>query len=185
MPKEQQRPEGILNLLRKIQTLAERGERHEAQAAQRRLTSLTARYGIKLEELSSPQIRSYGFAIASREEQDLLGQCVLKVVNTDALDVSLNTERTQVYVKLTPQQYIDVDTLYQYYRQAWQQERERLLSDALKAFVLRYGLYSETNDDAASVGPRQTQAEIESIISLVDRFATESLNGPKKLPAKR
>ena len=78
----------IIEKLKKIKELAERGYAGEALVAREKLHMLLNKYGLTIEDLEDVQINSYKFKYITVQERSIILQCISKVIDNPNLSYS-------------------------------------------------------------------------------------------------
>ena len=133
----------IIDKLKKLLALAERGERGEADNARRLLEAELRRHGLTLEDICADNRRTRMFKYNSNEERGLLIQVLVNYLGSksDAFcESTYNKHKKQVYIDLTDMEYIDISNMYDFFKAQYRKERKRLLHDMIQAFVQKHRL---------------------------------------------
>lgn len=150
--------ESVLEKLRKIKELAERGVGGEAENARASLQRLLRKFGISIEELSGETVKRYQFSLATTIEKRLFVQVVLNLLqscDTKIFDVKVNGKITKkLAVNLTPAQYADVCLAFEYYKRAFRKEGERLFV----AFIHKHDLFPPRSDEQTATPMSRSEA---------------------------
>ena len=137
----------IIDKLKKLLALAERGERGEADNARRLLEAELRRHGLTLEDICADSKRTRIFKYNSNEERTLLIQVLVNYLGSksDAFcDSTYNKYQKEVYIALSDIEYIDISNMYDFFKAQFRKERKRLLQDMIKAFVQKHRIFDST-----------------------------------------
>lgn len=159
----------IIDKLKKLLALAERGERGEADNARRLLEAELRRHGLTLEDICSDSKRARMFKYNSNEERGLLIQVLVNYLGSksDAFSESTyNKRKRQVYIDLTDMEYIDISNMYDFYKTQFKKERKRLLHDMILAFVQKHSLYDSTPSERPDDDREIDWDELKRILAL-------------------
>lgn len=132
-------------LLKKLKVLAEQGVGGEKLNAQKKLDALMKKYGISEEELSDDIPVRCEFKFKGNREKRLLIQVVYKVTNdADAVyeflyTYSGRTCRTKLGCNATAAQKIEIDFLFDFYKNLYVKEEEFFY----RAFIQKHRLFGE------------------------------------------
>lgn len=118
---------------------ATQGERDAAKAM---FEKLCAKHGCLPSDFSETNL--YTFTIANAFERTILTQCICKVLKAREFNWVKTSRKAEV--RLAPNQYLEVDRLYQHYRNVWKQEVENLMV----AFLNKHNLFSGVKSDSPS-----------------------------------
>lgn len=135
----------IIDLLKKLKALADRGVGGEKENAQQMLQRLMDKHGISLEDIEGEVKRRRDFFI-SDEQMKFFKQVVGSVVGREYVYKSRRGDRRKkklIALDLTDADYIEIDAKFDFFWKAW--EKDVLLF--YKAFVQKNHLYSKPNDD--------------------------------------
>lgn len=169
-------PEPIADRLRKLKALAEQGVGGEADNAKAALLKTLAKHGLSLEDIADAQLRRYDFAFKGKDEQMILVQVMSKVLNQDRdLPLYRVRNRAKLLADLSPEQYIDVREMFDWYRAEWRDERKRMQT----AFVLRHGIHP--SKAASTDGPKLSPEEVRAIRDLMFAMRSETYRRTGKL----
>lgn len=132
----------IKDLLLKLKTMSDRGERFEAEIARRKLDFLLDKYGLSMDDIIDPdEKKRYSFSYKYPAEKQILVQCIAHVLG----DVKVKYYRprgTKKYeLKLTKFQYVQIEDCYSHYVRLWRSEVEVLL----QAFIQTHGIVPPPN----------------------------------------
>lgn len=159
----------IIDKLKKLLALAERGERGEADNARRLLEAELRRHGLTLEDICADNRRTRMFKYNSNEERGLLIQVLVNYLGSksDAFcESTYNKRKKQVYIDLTDMEYIDISNMYDFYKAQFKKERKRLLHDMIVAFVQKHSLYDSTPSERPDDDREIDWDELKRILAL-------------------
>ena len=132
--------ETILDKLRKIAALADRGDAGERDNAQAALEKLCARHGVTLDQLLDDAIEPIEIKARGIEKQ-LLTHVAMKIVGTHKIPHTPTSKSIKFWV--TRAQGIDITEAFEHYRRAWVEHRK----DAMTVFVNANRLFPDPKDD--------------------------------------
>lgn len=136
------------DLLLKLRALAESGEGGEKVNAQRKLEELMRKYGISESELETETDIPCEFTFHGKREKLLLAQIIYKVVNEKGRIYGFSYTdsgracKTKLGCKATPAQKIEIEFLFDFYKQLYKREEEFFFS----AFVQKHRLFGDLKD---------------------------------------
>lgn len=138
-----------IELLKKLQALAERGERGERTAARRQLERLMEKYGVQEADISDEALTTHWYRYSNPLEKRLLMQVFYKVApkrNTYKRVCGEGT-RTKAGIKCTAAEALQIDVEYDFYKTLWAKEVDFFL----RAFIQKHQIFDmspghETDD---------------------------------------
>lgn len=144
----------IKQKLLKLQALAEKGYKGEAEAAKRAIERLCAQYGITLEEiLTEEQPKYYNFEIGKYKYQlTLFVHCHGVVTNERTLRY-VQRSRSVIAVKLTPLQYAELSSLYEWHKANFAKDLAAMQQTIVEAYVNKHNLFSKRDDEDSDNTP--------------------------------
>jgi hypothetical protein len=134
----------------------------EREAAESRLNALLDKHDLSLADLIEPKKYDHEFRHYSELQKRLLRQIVAHVtgeLRPVPYYYGSRKPSTRSWFELTPAQAIDVDILYEYYWQAFEEEAD----DFLTAFVHKHNLGVEVDDEER---PEMTPEDVEHWLKL-------------------
>jgi hypothetical protein len=134
----------VIDKLKKLLALAERGERGEAYNARKILERELSLHGLTIEDLRSENLKERVFAYKTKDEATLFYQILSAVCGekSEAIkDARYNSRKKRLYVCLTDMQYIDVVNMWIFHRRQFNKERNRILKDILSAYVNKHDIF--------------------------------------------
>ena len=139
----------IKELMRKVRTLAERGENGERENAKTKLKELMQKYQITKFEESKKRKRSFKLADFN-DCKTIMVHCILDTVSKAKIDGSL--QKRELYCNMTDVEYIEVCEKFNHYYPEFHRQREGFI----KAFILKNDLgivdsKSGEEDDSDSI----------------------------------
>lgn len=134
----------IIDKLKKLLALSERGIDGEAIAARRALESMLQKYGLTIDDIASYVCKERVFPYKDADERTLFCQILISVCGRDCeafKKATCNTKRKRLYVNLTDLQYIDVFNMYEFHKAHFRKEKKRLLRDCMSAYVNKHDIF--------------------------------------------
>lgn len=129
----------IRETLKKLAVLAERGEENERQTALGLLQRILQKYNLNIADLADADLKEREFNYTSRDNLTILSQCIWSL-NPDA-QVSFDSGKNKVYVKLKSSDYIEIVEKFLYYYPLYEKEKMKLML----AFICKHGLTTNTS----------------------------------------
>ena len=150
--------ERLLEKLKKIKTLAERGSAGEQDSAAALLTALMKKHSITDADLEGAEISLHWIRYKTIYERKLLFQLSYMHLGSGRASGCVGAysgrKRKEVGIRCTPAQFIEIEADYQFYRQALEEELDVFYS----AFIQKNELFpppdlSGEGGDAEPVDP--------------------------------
>lgn len=159
----------IIDKLKKLLALAERGERGEADNARRLLEAELKRHGLTLDDICSERMTSRTFKYSSKEECTLIVQILVNYLgstNKAFKDSTYSARKREIYIALTDMEYIDISGMINFYKAQYRKERKRLIHDMIQAFVHKHHLFDITPGERSDSEKDIDWDEVRRILSL-------------------
>lgn len=153
----------IIDKLKKIAELADRGIGGERSNAKAILQRLLDKYKLTLDDLmaeSTGKKSRYCFTFRDKRERSVLFQCFCKVVNTSNI-VYYQVRWNKIAFELTPIQSLELNHMYRHFKILWRKEIKALEA----AFIIKHDLHSN-NDDHKS-GVKLSDEEVRGIYAMM------------------
>jgi hypothetical protein len=141
--------EKVIDKVKKLQALAERGERGEALAAKRALEALCSQHGIDIEELfSEEKLRCY-FKLPYHDPfaKSILFQIYANVTGNKQITYREGKYKNEIWFELTNAQNLEIISMYSFFINQWKKEKKRLLENLIDAFINKHDLFSHAKDE--------------------------------------
>lgn len=134
----------IIEKLRKIRTLSEKGIDGEAEAAKRSLEKLLAKYGLTVEDLSLEVRKERIFKAKTDNEKAVFLMCCFKLIGAEETQkaYSFKGKPNEFYLELTDYEYAELSQLYAFHKRNMNREFEKMKTDFQKAYQYKYNLYA-------------------------------------------
>lgn len=137
----------IIDRLKKLLALAERGEQGEADNARRMLEAELQRHGLTLDDIRSERKSTRVLKYCSNEELQLIIQIILNYSGSTSKafkEARHNARKREIYIELSDMEYVDISNMCDFFKAQYRKERKRLLHDMIMAFVQKHSLYDST-----------------------------------------
>lgn len=134
----------IIDKLKKILALAERGEQGEARNARIKLENELNKYGLTIDDLRSEHKISRIFPYKTKDEMTLFFQILISVCGRKSEETEgarYNSKRKQISVNLTDLQYIEILNMWEFHRKQLNKEKKRLLRDLIEAYINKHDIF--------------------------------------------
>lgn len=148
MEKENTQYESIKQKLLKLQALAEKGYKGEAEAAKRTIERLCAKYGITLEEvLCVEEKKRYEFEIGRYKYMlTLFVQCYGVVTGVGQLSY-FKRSRNKIAVDLTPLQYAELSSLFEWHKANFLKDLAAMQDTIVEAYVNKHNIFRTLSEE--------------------------------------
>lgn len=144
--------ERILQKIKRVQALAERGVAGERESAAATLDRLMKQHGISEAEIEEDRREIAWFRFKTPLEQRLLGQVIYAVTGRDAYGcVGTYTKRTrkQLGAECTAAERLEIELSFEFYKSAMEEELERFI----RAFVNKNEIFPTADKAKAQKAP--------------------------------
>lgn len=159
----------VMELIRKVRTLAERGENGERDNAKVKLRELMEKYQITKFEESKKKKRSFKLADFN-DCKTIMVHCILDTVAKAKIDGSL--QKRELYCNMTDVQYIEVCEKFNHYYPEFHRQREAFV----KAFILKNDL-GIVDSQSGEENDSDSVSDIANIIGSVKPSSYKSRKG--------
>lgn len=162
--------EKIIEKLKKLLALAERGEAGEAHNARRILENELRKHNLTIEDISSDRRKTYVFPYKDTDERRLFIQILANVCGTKSeafKEACMNTKKKRLYADLTDLEYIDVSNMYDFHRSHLRKEKNRLLKELFSAYVNKHDIFDKDPGEA-STDKEIDWDELRRVMALID-----------------
>lgn len=162
MNSDNQSLESIKNRLRKLQALAEKGYRGEAEAAKAMLDKLCRQYGVSLEDiLDQEKEQYYDFEIGKGKIWlSLFMQCFANVTGKGNLRYCKESN-SRISVKLTAFQYAEISNLFTWHKTILKKDLEDTQRLAFEAYVQKHRIFRDRSNDPEKARDEQEDKPID------------------------
>lgn len=128
-----------IELIKKLQALAERGERGERTAAQRQLERLMKKYNIQEADITSDVLAVHWYRYNNPLEKKLLSQVFYKIApNRKTYRITRGPgTKTKHGIECTDAEALQIDVEYDFYKTLWAKE----LDFFLRAFIQKHQIF--------------------------------------------
>ena len=141
----------IIEKLKKIKELAERGYAGEALVAREKLHMLLNKYGLTIEDLEDVQIHSYKFKYITVQERSIILQCISKVIDNPNLTYShYKDKKKEFFVKMSEWQYVEAEAMIHFHIKQFRKELKAQLKALTSAYCSKHQLFAESSEGGDS-----------------------------------
>ena len=147
--------ERLLEKIRKVQALANRGADGEKQSAAALLDRLMTQYGIDEAEIAEERLEECFFRYKTPYERKLLVQVVYTVTGKipfKCVGKYSGRARKQVGIKCTAAERLEIEFSYEFYKAALEEEMERFYS----AFLMKNDIFPPDSKKAEEIRRRKS-----------------------------
>ena len=171
-------PETILNTLRKVRMLAERGIEGERLAAQQKLTALLRKYGISQKDLETPEtkLERHLFSTPNRGAIQLLMHTASFVTGRDITTYwhAIGNYKS-ITIELSTLEFADVSEAYQHYLKILREMERDILKEQSKArariptaIIQKFKLFAPENSTEPEQRHQMTRSEIYALMAMME-----------------
>ena len=134
--------ESLKSKLQKLQALAERGYKGEADNAKRAIERICQQYGVKVEDVLDIETkRPYRFEIGrGKDMMNLFIRCISATCDTEGMRYWKPT-RSSIEIDMTALQYADTLSLFNWHKSNYQRELEEFRRTFMGAYIGKHDLY--------------------------------------------
>ena len=163
-----------LELLKKIQALAERGDRGEREAARKQLERLMEKYNVQEADLSNEIVSIHWFKFANEYERKLLHQVGYKIA--PSREIYAHTEgkgkRTEHGIKCTKAEALQISIEFDFYKRLMKEEMDFFY----RAFIQKHEIFSDAPPPDDRRSPKLTREELFRMSMMMDGMKDETLH---------
>ena len=159
----------IIEKLRKIKALAERGAYGEMQTAKLLLEKLLAKHKLTIDDLTDSEKRERCFLAKQDNEKAALIMCFYKIIGADRRDdcYSYKHRRGKIYIMLTDYEFAELSMFYEFHKRNINKEFKKMREDFQKSYQYKHKLYSCTEVGDAKV---LSEDEIKTILKYANEM---------------
>jgi hypothetical protein len=134
----------IIEKIRKIQALAEKGIDGEAESARRSLEKLLVKYGLTMEDLSGEARKERVFKAKTDNDKAVFLMCSFKIIGADETKkvFCLKGAASEFYLELTDYEFAELSQLYDFHKKNINREFKKMKADFQRAYQYKHNLYS-------------------------------------------
>lgn len=173
-----------IELMKKLQRLAERGVGGEKEGAQKKLQQLMKKYNIEESDLSDDKLEDHEWKYHNDFELRLLKQTIYKVMGKDGLNQmyhyrSGKGKKTIQGVQCTKAQAIQIGIEYEFYCETWKEEHDFFF----KCFVQKHKIFPTKEEmiirpqDDAEMSDEDAMRMQMAMSAMKDKSMTQRIEG--------
>lgn len=166
----------LIEKMKKLKVMAERGTEHEAKVARAKLNNLLNEYGISEEQIMDHEKKVYRFPVKTTAERSILFGIIRKVLRIPDVSYFKYARNTKsVGIELTKTEHLLVTEYLATYQKLFRKELEKIQDQFVMGFVSKHQLMNplreeKSDDNESSLTPE----EIEEIINMMRKMKTVS-----------
>jgi hypothetical protein len=159
----------ILERLRKIKELADRGEQGEAIAAKKKLEEGLEKHGLHLSDLDAIKRTKRKFKYFYGAEKDIIFQIVFKVLRIPTISYSTWKNKKIMEIELSDIEYIDIKSQVDFHLKQYRKELKAKMKTFTSAYIAKHRLFSDVPSDGEPENPLSLE-EIAEIVAMVNNL---------------
>lgn len=161
-------PEKIKERLLKLKSLAERGYKGEALAAQRALSDLLKKYDLTIEDLCDDKLEWRWIKVGrGKDFKSILFQCYYQVVDTPKATYKEVKGIGEIGLELTNAQYADLMSLFDFHKRQFKKERDKILKNLCRAYINKHEIWNQTDSEDESEEVDRKPMDLETLNSML------------------
>lgn len=163
--------EFIIEKLKKVKELAERGIEGEAQVAKEKLDILLHKYGLTLKDLEKVQLNEYKFKYVTVYERKIMIQCISKVLDNPKLTYSwYKNKKKEFFVEMTEWQFIEASSLIKFHIKQFRKEINERMKAFFSAYCSKHDLFADSaeGDEDIKMTPEEIALWLSAYNSMKD-----------------
>lgn len=163
-----------LELLKKIQALAERGDRGEREAARIQLERLMKKYNVQEADLADEIVSIHWFKVNGEYDKKLLHQVAYKIAPDRQIYVHTHGKgaRTEQGVQCTKAEAIQIQIEFEFYKRLLKEE----MNFFYRAFIQKHEIYSDAPVPTNQASPKMTSEELFRMSAMISGMQDRSLH---------
>ena len=162
----------IIDKLKKVKELADRGEDGEALNARQKLHILLNKHGLTISDLENVKISQYKFKYSTVAEMEIMIQCIAKVTNDPKLTYSwYKDKKKEFFVKLAEWQYIESMALIDFHVVQFRKELKAQMKALKSAYCSKHHLFPDKKSDKE--GPELNLEEMERLLAVYNSLGSK------------
>lgn len=166
--------ESIIDKLKKIKELVDRGYEGEKQAAIEMFDRLVEKYNIDPEDIFTDTIKEYEFRYYSSPEKSILLQCYGKVIDKSEINYRSLKDYIAIF-KLTHLQYIHLKELYKFHKYNYSKEYKEFVASFEYAYRSKHSLLIRRDPNDTTPTPSDN-LDYEKILAIKRSLNNVSFN---------
>ena len=161
--------DSLLQKLKKIKTLVERGHKSEALEAKRKLDILLAKYNLSESDLEETETKRITFKYSFKHEKDIILQCLSKIKNDPNLSYYKMKGRKEVKVDLTIWEEAEANEMIKFHLRELKKHLNKQIENLTLAYISKQHIFADKKDDSEpSEMPSEKVSEILNALRTLD-----------------
>ena len=177
--------ERIIERLKKILALSERGEQNEARNARMKLERELKKHGLTIEDIVSEKKCTRVFRYKNKDETVLFMRILIRLYGIESEEVKecrYNARKKLLIIDLSDFQYFDILSMYSFHCKQFAFEKEKITKNIISAYINKHDLfdYSQNKsdvEDAQDIDIEKIKSIVNIANSMDDTFYHKSLKG--------
>ncbi len=160
--------EKIIEKLKKIKALADKGFKGEAVAAKNMLDEMLKKYGLSLEDLQFDRTEERRFKFRSVPERKVMLHVALKMFGRNSpqfKSFGIYTHYKECAIELNDIDFVDYSNMCDFYITQLRKEVRKFQKTVAAAFVNKHNLFDDSDDDNEE-SPKDKKIDWEHIMYL-------------------
>lgn len=165
--------ERILQKIKRVQALAERGVAGERESAAATLDRLMKQYGISEAEIEEDRREIAWFRFKTPLERRLLGQVIYAVTGRSAygcVGTYTNRTRKQLGIECTAAERLEIELSFEFFKAAMEEELERFI----RAFVNKNEIFPAVDKEEVAGAPPLSREEAIKLSMMMNGMDTHT-----------
>jgi hypothetical protein len=166
----------IIDKLKKINALAERGFAGEAKAAKRQLEKLMEKYGLTIDDIMDEKKTERVFKVPRAMDQ-LFVQVLTSVISDRFRDVwNYRGETTLKRIDLTDMEFVDIEQSWSFHSKQLKKEIAKSKKLLESAYYQKHDLFNCNPKESNSKGSKLSLKELEALFRMMDNLESVTLH---------
>ena len=168
--------ETIIEKLKKIKELADRGYRGEAIAAKRMLEQLLKKHNLTIDDIEDSRRIHCKFKYNGRLSKKLLIQIIASVCERDVDIFRHKSVRNALFVELSQIEKLDAEERLEFHKSLFNRELKKSESAFFRAYIHKHSLFSACPSDGSDSGEKLSKEELEAILGAMSNLEDVSFH---------
>jgi len=160
--------EAIIDKLKKVRELADRGYQGEALAAARMLKVLLDKHGLTMADLQDEKTQEYRFKYMFGWEKAIIIQCASKVLDKPTMSYKAYKGRKGIYLDLTEWQYREVTDMTTFHLKQFRKELMRKTKQMEIAYLNKHNIFADSSEGGESLSQEELNELLRTMQDLDD-----------------
>lgn len=161
--------EQIIEKLKKIKSLADKGVAGEAIAAQAQLEKLLAKHNLTIQDLFNEERKERKFKV-NKADQLIFNQVCLSIIGNRAKETWHYVGESRIkHMNITDVEFIDISQQFDFHRKQFEKEKKKMIDKLENAYVYKHDLFNCDKSDTPSES-KMTIEEYYEIMAMKNRL---------------